>query len=631
MDFFNAQDIARRQTRRLVILFTLAIICLVIITNILVVVTLGLLTVDEQNLEWGMLDWRLFLGVTLAVLSVIGFGSLYRISTLRGGGARVAEMLDARLVVDGRNDLYEQRVLNIVEEMAIASGTPVPPVYILDEPSINAFAAGYSTSDAVVGVTRGAIEKLSREELQGVIAHEFSHILHGDMRLNIRLMGWLHGIMVVGMMGYYLLRTAGMSRGGRRNGNGLIFLALGLIAIGATGTFFGKLIKAAVSRQREYLADASAVQYTRSADGIAGALKRIGADSEGSLLSNPSAPQISHSLFSNGLNVSASSPFATHPPLGRRISKLRPDWDGSFLVAPVIPLQAESPSVSAQEPLRDRAMTMLTVAAAAAMARAGNPDNADIAEASRIHENLPRTFLDAAHEPHGARALIYFFLLDAAVAIRNSQLAHLSQFADAGVYDELVRLEQSDSQLKPEDRLPLINIALSALRQLSHDQYQLFIRNMHSVLNAARKGLRQWLIFNLVTHHLDKVFRAGAAEETRGNRHLQQTSQTQAASVTLSLLVWLGEQQGAAAEAAFAAAQKVLTDIHIELLPADSLNLAQLETSVRELRRLCAEDKQLLLQAMAACIGHDARLTVVEQELFRTMAEILDCPVPALL
>ena len=266
MDFFESQDSARRNTGRLILLFGLAVISLILITNFLVMLIFGFLSTEMTSVgaltPW-QFNWQVFAMVGALVAAVIILGSLYKIVSLSGGGARVAEMMNGRLLVAGTGDLFERRLMNVVEEMAIASGTPVPPVYVLEEAGINAFAAGYSPSDAVIGVTRGAMETLNREQLQGVIAHEFSHILHGDMRINIRLIGILHGIMVLGIIGYYLMRGSSV-RSRSKDSGGVVMLGLGLLVIGYVGTFFGNLIKAAVSRQREFLADASAVQFTRN-------------------------------------------------------------------------------------------------------------------------------------------------------------------------------------------------------------------------------------------------------------------------------------------------------------------------------------------------------------------------------
>jgi len=637
MDFFQSQDIARRKTGRLILLFALAVISLVIITNVLVVVTLGLASsgADGASIPT-QVEPGILVAISLAVIAVVGFGSLYKMASLRSGGARVAESLGARLLVPGSGDIHEQRVLNIVEEMAIASSTPVPPVYVLDEEGINAFAAGFSPSDAVIGVTRGTIVKLSREQLQGVIAHEFSHILHGDMRLNIRLIGMLHGIMVLGLMGYYLMRTAGVSRRGK-NGNGIIFLGLGLIVIGAVGTFFGNLIKAAVSRQREFLADASAVQFTRSTEGIAGALKRIGSDQAGSQLSNPGAREISHSLFSQGVKTAFAGLFATHPPLADRIRQLQPQWDGEFGESPADSDNQVRGNVS-DSATRQRSDAALGMAAIAALQRAGAPDSADLQEASRIRQQLAPVFLRTAHEPHGARALIYFLLLDlvsgeAPVSGESTaQYQYLARHADAGVYQELTVLTENRHLLAATDRLALINIALSALHQLSAKQYSLFKDNMLAVMQlSGSNAMMAWVYHCLVLKHLQPALQ-GNDHKSTGHQRLERC--VVACQVSLSVMAHLG-QGSETAKTAFADASEQLQNRlpalgKAGLLAVGELSRESVQAALISLQQLDGRDKQAFLLAAAACIQSDDQLTATEQALFQTFAEILDCPTPAL-
>ena len=344
MNFFESQDAAKRNTGKLIFLFALAVISLILVTNLMVMFIFGVFSSEMTSMAASnsiSLRWEIFAAVGVGVALVILVGSLYKIAALSGGGSRIAEMMDGRLLVSGSDDFKERRLLNVVEEMAIASGTPVPPVYVMEEKGINAFAAGYSPSDAVIGVSRGALNTLSREQLQGVIAHEFSHILHGDMRINIRLIGVLHGIMVLGIIGYHLLRSGSRSRRSKDSG-GIVALGLGLVVVGYVGTFFGNLIKAAVSRQREYLADASAVQFTRNPEGIAGALMQIGQHSEKSYLQHPGSNEISHALFEEGSVMAMSRLYATHPPLEERIGAILPNWDGSYdLIAGAAVTEAE--------------------------------------------------------------------------------------------------------------------------------------------------------------------------------------------------------------------------------------------------------------------------------------------------
>ncbi len=344
MDFFSHQDKARRKSGLLVLLMLLAVVSLVAITVAAVVITLaffdgrlpGGVSLDQRlAYAWSLLDAPLAGTIALSVVGLIALGSLYKHVQLRAGGRAVAESLGARKLNPGDGALTpdERQVLNIVQEMAVAAGAPTPAVYLMEDDAINAFAAGHTPQDAVIGITRGCVRQLDREALQGVIAHEFSHIMHGDMRMNLRLVSALHGILLIGLAGYYLLRVAPLRRRSSSKDNSalvMLVIALVLIVVGFAGTFFGNLIKAAISRQREYLADASAVQYTRNPNGITKALKRIGANAAGSRLSATHAPDFSHMFFGEAVGGSLTSLMAIHPPIQDRIRRLDPAWDGTF-------------------------------------------------------------------------------------------------------------------------------------------------------------------------------------------------------------------------------------------------------------------------------------------------------------
>ncbi len=639
MNFFRSQDDARRNTGRLIILFSLAVISLIVMTNLLVMFVLGYFNLEqtgsistEQLLD--QIDWQAFLIIGAAVTIVISLGSMYKILALAGGGARVAEMLNAALLVSGNRDFRVQRLLNVVEEMAIASGTPVPPVYLLDEDGINAFAAGYKPGDAIIGVTRGAIEKLNRDQLQGVIAHEFSHILNGDMKLNIRLIGLLHGILLIGMIGYYILRSSSHSRRSKDSG-GAAVLGLGLVVIGYAGTFFGNLIKAAVSRQREYLADASAVQFTRNSDGIAGALKRIGGDASGSIIENPSGVQISHALFSQGIKTWLGSLYATHPPLEKRIYNIQPKWDGEFDYSlPAEIDQTVETSSEEQQPGRDQqAVSMAAVAAAmtsgAIIDQTGHPDSGHLEYAHRLINDLPPEFSTAVNDPYAARAVIYFLVLDKDRSVHIEQLEYLKSAADTGVYEETMKLVRAGFELKTEYRLPLVDMALATLHQLSAIQYRLFKNNLNALIEIDSKiSLREWAIRKIVFHHLDPVFitKPGTMHQ---NLELKQTKD--ACAVLLSVLVYSGKQQGVSNNDVFNQAIRQLDGLNISLLAKNEISLDSLNNSLDRLAKLKPLEKPRLLKACALCITADQRITSNEVEIYRAISAILDCPVPPLL
>ncbi|ALO46258.1 M48 family metallopeptidase [Pseudohongiella spirulinae] len=627
MDFFGAQQHARSLSKRLVILFILAVLCLVLITQALLWVTLQALSQGRDAGQGAVTlayDPVLFAGSAVAIITVIALASLYKIVSLRGGGRRVAEALGGRLLIADNGSFNEQRLLNIVEEMAIASGMPVPPVYVLDEAGINAFAAGYTPADAVIGVTRGALDTLSRDELQGVIAHEFSHILHGDMRLNIRLMGLLHGILVIGMLGYYLLRSARFQRRGN-NTAAIVVIGLGLGIIGAVGVFFGKLIKAAVSRQREFLADASAVQYTRNPDGIASALKHIAAHQNGSLLDNPAAEEISHSLFGAGSRLNLQGLFATHPPLERRIRRLDPDWNGEYI--PSEPRPASSASSSKQaDANRQSTLAQVILTLPVAMQRIGNPDKNDLQRAGQLHQQIPVAMLAAARTPFGARAIVYLLLLEEAAECRAEQWRVLERQADPAVLVELEKLLQESPLLSTELRLPVLNVALSALRQLSENQYHILRDNIEALSRLDSKPrLSRWLVRKLLVSHLDGQF-SGGVPEYPVDGSLALTAVRAELAVVLSLLAYLGGRQ---ATEAFNAAARELAVTGVDAVAADSLSLEQLDKATDRLAQLNVEAKQTLLRAALLCVHQDGQINQAERDLLATLAEILQVPLPA--
>lgn len=628
MNFFESQDVAKRSTGRLVLLFVLAVLSLIVLTNLLVMFAFGLLG-NEGDAVTFTIDWQVFLAIAAGVSAVVLFGSLYKIQSLRGGGARVAEMMNGRLLMPGSGDLLERRTLNVVEEMAIASGTPVPPVYVMEETGINAFAAGYSPGDAVIGITRGAMETLSREQLQGVIAHEFSHILHGDMRINIRLIGVLHGILILGIIGYYILRSGTRSRRSK-DGAGIAVLGLGLIVIGYTGTFFGNLIKSAVSRQREYLADASAVQFTRNPDGIGGALMQIGQHSSRSYLEHPGRQEISHALFEEGSKTSFRSLFATHPPLEKRILAILPNWDGDYATA--LSVQAERAADEEASAQNGQGKTpqdflMSTVLAGGAIASVGQPEASHLGAAKAILESIPEPILAAARQPCSARALIYLLVVDANSESREAQLEQLATRADAGVFVELEHLLMLDWQVSQTQRLPLAEIALPALRQLSVKQYQLFKRNFEALIAQDQKiKLFEWCVQKFLFHHLEAVF--GPSRDRRlGRKNL--AACTSSIAILLGVISCSHKSEVMSNEAVFERGVGELS-LSLQMPEVDNMSYAALDRALHELGEVKPLQKPALLKACAASIMADEEVTPLEADLLRTVAAILDCPMPPL-
>lgn len=635
MNFFEHQDLARRNTRRLIILMVLAVASLILVTTLLVAIVLYYFQYDVTQAQRGgnllsqslrSVSWELLGYITLGIGSVVALGSVFKLLQLRGGGRMVAEAMGGRLINLDTRDADERKILNVVEEMAIASGTPVPPVYVIEDASINAFAAGQQTQDAVIGITRGCIELLNRDELQGVIAHEFSHILQGDMRLNIRLVGILHGILLLGLIGYFLLRSAhlGGSNSSRRQGNSalpMIALGIGLMVVGYAGTFFGNIIKAAVSRQREFLADSSAVQFTRNPDGIAGALKKIGGHSQGSILHSAHAAEFSHMYFGQGVLTRFNALMATHPPLAERIKRIQPQWDGRF------PTLERSSATAASSSAHSEQMAGFAAGAAPASAidSIGQPSPEHVAHARSLLNSIPDSLSEAAHDPFAARALVYSLLISkSSAAIAQEQWARLGELADPGVLKYSETLHATVAKLQRELDLPLLELCIPALKQLSESAYKRFKGVLVDLIRAdQRVDVFEWCLYRITVHNLEPH------RQARGDLSLRQLAEE--CRLLISFVAHSGHESDAAAEAAFNQGFISLGLGPRFFMAKGSIRLPELDAALDRLRKLKPLQKPTLLKALAACINHDATVSVTEQEMFRAIADSLDCPVPPLL
>lgn len=424
MDFFAHQDQARNNTRLLIGLYIGCVVLIVLAVLFLIVIFFPNVLTDSQATTrshhvfseqwftalWHQTDWRATLVVSSLVVGGIMLASIFKTSALAsGGGRKIATSLGGRRLDPGSQDHKERQLQNIVEEIALASGIAVPEVYILDQDqTINAFAAGSAINEAIIGVTRGTLENLSRDELQGVIAHEFSHIVHGDMKLNIRLIGVLFGILCLQQFGYILLRSGGRGRRRNQGAGAILMLGLGLMVLGVIGYFFGSLLKAAVSRQREFLADAAAVQYTRNPGGIAGALKKIG--NFGSFVSNEHATEISHMFFAKGTRGFFANAFATHPPLRTRIQRI----DASFQATEKTTQSPSSMARKKSEGLAGFAQAggqtpVAKQAVSKILNQVGTTSPAGISSARSFLEKLPKIFLLQSMTRLGPRRLFSRF------------------------------------------------------------------------------------------------------------------------------------------------------------------------------------------------------------------------------
>ena len=609
MDFFDKQAHAEKRTKLLVVYFVLAVVGIILTLHVTFALILGR----------SLTDLGLFGLVSAGVAVSVLIGSTVKSMELAQGGRVVAAMLGGSPVDMNSANPAERRLINVVEEMSLASGVPVPEIYVLEDMTINAFAAGHGPGDTAIGVTRGCIERLTRDELQGVIGHEFSHILHGDMRLNIRLIGILNGILFLAIIGGLLLRFSAYgpressSRDDKSSGSiTLVFMAggLALYLVGWIGVFFGKLIKAAVSRQREFLADASSVQYTRNPDGLAGALAKIAKFS--SSLQSPRAEEASHLFFGNGVGDSWLDLFATHPPIEQRIAEIAPGFDIEAAAKASPPIPDGLPETPAPGGGR----------------LAGDlfPGQPRIAAAVALLAGLPEFSRTASRELHGACALVYSLLLSGDAALRDSQIAMLD--ADPSLGEEALALFARRSELSSAQKIGLVDIAIPTLRHLSPDQYTTFRANVKKLIEAdGQVELFEFTLQKILLRHLDLSFSNSTGTAVRYKSLVPLLPDV---GVVLSALAFVASWTAADRDGAFQAGVTELL-VKPEAFPlkrSDEIDLAAFDTALDHLCAAAPDVKRSVLTACGSAVMHDGLANDPEIELLRAIADTLDCPIP---
>ncbi|OGA43477.1 MAG: hypothetical protein A3G25_17890 [Betaproteobacteria bacterium RIFCSPLOWO2_12_FULL_63_13] len=659
MDFFAQQDQARRNTTLMVFLFVLAVVAIVLAVDLLAAAAWLAVSKDTMLSRraslLGQVPAPVYWGGTLAALAVIVGGTLYRIMQLSKGGVAVARMVGARWLKRDSQDPLERRLLNIVEEMAIASGITVPAVFVMDgERGINAFAAGFSPNEAAVTVTRGALEHLDRDQLQGVIGHEFSHILNGDMRLNVRLIGVIAGIVLIGSIGKFLMNMGrGSGGGGRfvtnRRGDVRLFAAgLALWLLGAVGVFFGQLIKAAVSRQREYLADAASVQFTRNPEGIAGALYEIGQTS--GVISNRYAEELSHMYFGASVARTIFGLFETHPPIEDRIRRVLGNRALLFLrsraraamsagseasgqglggaagapeAAAVAAVDAARPGPSAMDWGRRAGDETVTTTAAAVLASVGSPTTGHIDYARRMLDSLPEAMREAMGSADGARCALLGLLVAAGGETRDRQAAMIRETEGDAIAAQALALERALKPLGARARLPVLELAIPMLRELERPERDRLLQLLKDLIEADRRvTVSEFVLVTICRHQF-----GGRVRGARRARHRTVTSVSNEIAIIVSLLIHAGRTP----PDSFGGAMRRLGLSGQALRQPAQLDVGLVEAALKELELLAPLAKPTVIKACLAVIMMDDKLSVAEAELMRAICAALDTPLPPIL
>lgn len=634
MNFFEHQERARRNTRVMLLLYGLAVLAIVLAVD----VALGI------AYRWVFGDFygtgappALYLAGALGTLALILLVSLYHVLRLRQGGEAITRLVGARRVAPDTRDPLERRLLNVVEEMAIAAGARVPAVYVMsEERGINAFAAGHDLSSAVITVTRGALETLNRDELQGVVAHELSHLVNGDASLNLRMIGVLSGIVFIGAMGKFLLRGASSARG--RGGSaavGVLALGLALLVTGYVGLFFARLIKAAVSRQREFLADASSVQFTRNPAGIAGALDQIRASGSGTLIANRYAEDLSHMFFAQGVQMWLAGWLDTHPPVEERIRRVLPGFGaldyrkqraaaGPGAVEPAAP----APSGLSRGKRAGDVAHAWGRTALESVALLGVLDAKNITQAHALVHQLSPALREAVHRAESAPAALVALMLASTPEVQAAQLAAARSAGAAELAERALTLARETCELGPEFRLPLVDLALPALKLLPEEKKQALLAALEAIIGADRRvTLHEFVVLTLLRSQL--------LPWATTSGHASISALRAEAFLLLALLAHAARGGGAGAEAqaeaAFRAGVRELGFTDTVPVPKEALSHAAAGQALQQLAGLAPLAKSELVAAAFAVIIADGKIRLAEAELMRLVGATLGCPVPPLI
>ncbi len=654
MNFFEHQDVAQRKTKWLVYAYIFTVILIVVSVD-----AVALLVFQVSGKARGRpgqfqeLQLPALAAITGIILFIVWLGTWLKNRELRAGGSAVAEMLGGREIYHGSQDPLERKVWNVVEEMSLAAGTPVPGVYLLDEElAINAFAAGTTLDDAVIGISRGCATKLSRDELQAVVAHEFSHILQGDMRLNVKLISTLAGITLISHVGYLIIRSMGNSSGRSRSssndkgggGGQIVAIGLAMYVLGAIGAFAAAIIQSSISKQREFFADAAGVQFTRNPNGMSGALRAIAGLSLGSRLETPRAGEVRHMFFGQGVKTM----FSTHPPLEKRILRIEGESATDLLdpsrestaaspiaagvtggVAGVAGFAGSSGGAGSGLPVAALAGAAATVGSVSLAGSVGEPTAAHVEYAHQLIKKIPGEVREAVVEAYSARAVVLCLLMDEDEQIRASQLACIAESSDRGLRAIVDQLLPHFGDVDVRMRVPLLDMSKASLREMTAAQYSEFKSLFKAIVEADKRlSLFEWMVTNSLVKHLDGHFESVSR---KAGAKIKLAACKDELRFLLSALAHAGEAGEEESRRSYEAASRNLGLSLGDLMPRKECRVSRLSNAVARLAQLKLESMKKVLGACVRGIASDGEVSQLEAELLRVFSETMGCPVPPLL
>ncbi len=654
MNFFEQQDKARKKTFWLVLYFLLAIFFIILAIDLVVVGAIIYTNpapyVKVTNFGYLLNHEAVFnlvimtaLAVSPVIVFIIILGTILKIFALSGGGVSVANMVNATPISPNTTDFLEKRFVNIVEEMSIAAGTPVPQLFVMEnEPAINAFVAGYKPEDTVMVVTKGALTQLSRDELQGVVGHEFSHVYNGDMHINLKLMGILGGLLMIGQAGYFLLRFFGNSNSrsssDRTDGRiaiAVIIIGIGLLVIGYIGLFFGRLIKAAVSRERELLADASSVQYTRNPQGIIFALKRIQKSEKGTNLNTKNVEDVSHLCFGSARWVMFNNLLATHPPLDKRIEILDPQ--GEFANVPLKDLKDDLKSTTEKKSPQTSLNTLGMIGGATVLAGTGmvqtsvsniqssigKPTNDNVMVAQKLLAHIPDSVKDVSHDPAKVENIYYALVLSELEDKTEKIIQILQKEIASDDLKQVLDLGKLFMNLPKAAQLPLIDISMPAFKSNTQEKRASIVQTVQKIMAVGEKKLFEFTLLSLLQKSMqDKIPKDSKVKYNDFKPVLTEVS------LLIIAVLKVTTQDESKQNSEFVRLMKNFTDNNIErpaIGSAQPIKFQEVLSTLNQLAPLC---KEKLINTLLDAISEDGVINLSEAELVRAIAANLDCPIP---
>jgi Zn-dependent protease with chaperone function len=546
--------------------------------------------------------------ISFAMVAIILSAVAYKYHQLKQGGAIIATQLGAELVLPNTYHPLEKQLINIVEEIAIAAHTSVPHVYLLKHHSnINAFAAGNNSKDAIIGITRGALEKLTRDEIQAVVAHEFSHIVNGDIRLNNRLTACIFGISFIGLVGEGLINHALHNSKGLSSKNNpfgfTVLFGLFLVIYGLIGTLLADMIKAAICRQREYLADATATQFNRNPDALASALQVI-SGLKSNKIKRHYQHQYSHLFFTSTTSTWLNW-FSTHPPLLSRIKKLNPSFNNKTKI------------IQRNNLCNYQAMMLSATRAQFDPIKAQNKQSENITIKPLIN-NVSNELIDIAHEPKHVISLSCLLILsdDFGQSAKQLKLISKSALIDLNILD---RSEILLANVSLTNKFKLIEIAISALHCLNKNTQKQTTALLLQVINLGDKNqISAWAFYELLTYQLVKPNKIN---------FLKSQKQLLASwRYLISIMAHFGSDNLEKTQLAYSATASAFKVKNQSILSLNELTLVEAKVHLDCLAKLPIKNKNALLHALEFCAKHDKNISENETILLYVLSTRLELP-----